>query len=177
MHRLATLVRLLPVSMLVISTHAVSESHDRGSMDTRQVIHVNEMQRSHILTEMRSLLSGTQRILQALPGEDMTTVAHQARQLGMGMAHKGEGHLRSILPPEFMRLGMSVHKGFDQIAADAESMKNPKHTLRQMGELMEKCNACHAGYQLQLRTDNTGNMNKPDTSSDAHHHHHDAGHQ
>lgn len=174
MNRLAALIRLFPAIMLMISTHVASGSMSHSSIDTRQTIQVNEMQRNHILTEMHSLLSGTQHILDALSKEDMTAVAHHARQLGMGMAHKGEGHLQSILPPEFMQLGMSVHKGFDQIASDAESIKDSRHTLQQMGKLMEKCNACHTVYQLQLRTDKVGETDKPGTSPDVHHHHHDA---
>lgn len=162
------LLRLLPVSMLVISPYAVSETHH--SIDKRQTIQVNEMQRHHILTEMRALLSGTQHILDALSREDMGAVAHHARQLGMGMAHKGEGHLQSILPPEFMQLGVSVHKGFDQIAADAESARNPKHTLGQLGKLMEKCNACHTAWQLRTSS-NTGKPGSAAGSTSSHPHH------
>jgi hypothetical protein len=109
------------------------------------------MQRDHVLTEMRALLSGTQNILDALLREDMAAVAHYARSLGMGMVHKAEDHLKAVLPKEFMQLGMSVHKDFDQIAIDAESLKDPKHTLRQLSESMKKCNACHAGYQIRVK--------------------------
>lgn len=171
MNKLCTvLIRFLPVSMLVISTGTVGETHH--SIDKRQTIQVNEMQRNHILTEMRSLLSGTQHILDALSKEDMKAVAHHARQLGMGMAHKGEDHLRSVLPPEFMRLGMSVHKDYDQIAGDAESVKDPKYTLGQMGKLMEKCNACHTTWQLRAEN-STG---KPDSTGAPPHHPHDGSH-
>jgi cytochrome c556 len=47
-----------------------------------------------------------------------------------------------------MQLGMSMHKEFDLIAADAESLKDPKHTLQQLSATMGKCNACHATYRL-----------------------------
>lgn len=121
-----------------------------GEIDRRQVLSLNEMQRNHILTEMRALLAGTQNILSALAGDDMVAVARHARPLGTGMAHKGEDHMQAVLPQEFMQLGMSVHKDFDQIAADAESLKSPKHTLKQLSESMNKCIACHDAYQIRI---------------------------
>ncbi|SFE56251.1 hypothetical protein [Nitrosomonas sp. Nm166] len=117
-------------------------------IDQRKVLPLNEMQRNHILTEMRGLLLGTQQILQALSEEDMMAVARHARMLGMEMTHKGENHLRSILPKDFMQLGMSVHQSFDQIATDAETLKNPKHTLTQLSTTMQYCVTCHAAYQI-----------------------------
>lgn len=123
-----------------------------NDIDKRQILSVTETQRNHVLSEMRAFLTATQNILDAVLREDMTAVAHHARPLGMNMAHKAEDHLKAVLPKEFMQLGMSVHKDFDQIALDAESLKDPKHTLRQLSESMKKCNACHAGYQLRITT-------------------------
>ena len=130
---------------------AITTSAAANEIDKRQILPITEMQRDHVLTEMRTLLSGTQNILDAVLREDMAAVARYARSLGMGMAHKAEDHLKAVLPKEFMQLGMSVHKDFDQIAIDAESLKDPKHTLRQLSESMKKCNACHAGYQIRVK--------------------------
>ncbi|MEO6562056.1 MAG: hypothetical protein ABIN99_03285 [Nitrosospira sp.] len=130
---------------------AITTTVAANEIDKRQILPITEMQRDHVLTEMRALLSGTQNILDALLREDMAAVARYARSLGMGMVHKAEDHLKAVLPKEFMQLGMSVHKDFDQIAIDAESLKDPKHTLRQLSESMKKCNACHAGYQIRVK--------------------------
>lgn len=120
-----------------------------NELDKRQILEVNAMQRMHILVEMRALLSGTQKILHSLSEENMTAVAQHAQSLGTRMAHKTEGQLNGVLPSEFMQLGMSVHRDFDQIAMDAESLKDPKHTLGQLSKTMKKCVACHATYQIQ----------------------------
>lgn len=48
-----------------------------------------------------------------------------------------------------MQIGMPMHKEFDQIAADAESLKDAKHTLQQLSATMGKCTACHATYQIR----------------------------
>ena len=37
---------------------------------------------------------------------------------------------------------------FDVIALDAESLGDPMHTMRQMGNLLQTCNACHSIYQV-----------------------------
>ena len=120
-----------------------------GGPDSRQVLSLTEPQRGHVLEEMRALLSGVQNILAALSKDDMAAVAQHAHPLGMGMGHKAEDHLKGVLPREFMLLGMSVHQDFDKIAADAESLKNPKHTLGQLSSTMYKCVACHDAYQIR----------------------------
>ncbi|SJM91657.1 hypothetical protein [Crenothrix polyspora] len=120
------------------------------NIDNRQILSLNEPQRNHVLGEMRGLLAGTQNILTALANNDMVAVAQAASPLGLGMAHNAEKHLHGVLPKEFMQMGMSLHKDFDQIAADAESLKNPKHTLQQLSAAMGKCTACHAAYQIRL---------------------------
>jgi hypothetical protein len=141
--------------MLAIALIFIASSATGNEVDTRRILPLTEHQRDHVLTEMRALLSGTQNILDALSKEDMTVVALEARSLGIGMAHKGEDHLKAVLPREFMQMGMSVHKAFDQIAADAESMKDPKHSLRQLSKAMQTCNACHASYQIRLKEHST----------------------
>ena len=122
-------------------------------VDPRRILTLNEMQRNHVLTEMRALLTGTQSILAALAKDDMKTVAEVAKPLGMGMAHNAENHLQGVLPKEFMALGMSVHKAFDNIAADAVSVHDVKHTLQQLNHTMEQCTACHASYQIRSMAD------------------------
>lgn len=119
------------------------------AIDSRQVLHLDGFQREHVLGEMRALLSGTERMLDALSRDDMGVFAQQARGLGMAMAHKAENHLKGVLPPVFMQLGMALHQDFDRIAADAQSVKDPKRSLGQLSATMGKCAACHASYQIQ----------------------------
>lgn len=129
----------------LVATSALAED-----LDNRHILTITETQRGHVLEEMRALLSGTQNILAALSKDDMAEVAQYARHLGMGMADKAEDHLKGALPKEFMQLGESVHQDFDQMATYAESLKDPKHILRQLSESMSKCVACHASYQIHI---------------------------
>jgi len=137
---------LLMLVLGVFASAAVAEETDK-----RQILKLSEPQREHVLQEMRSLLSGTQSILDALAKDDMAAVAQQARLLGMTMAHKAEDHLKGALPQEFMKLGMAVRQDFDQIAADAESIQDTKHSLSQLSASMSKCVACHATYQIRTQ--------------------------
>lgn len=119
-----------------------------SSLDKREVLVLTPMQREHVLSEMRALLSGVQNILGALAENDMKAVADIARPLGRSMAGKAEDHLKGVLPKHFMQLGMDVHHDFDSIAALAVSGADGKAVLRELSRSMKKCQACHANYQI-----------------------------
>ena len=153
------------IACLLISVSTMTFAVDKGS---RQILALSEAQRSHVLEEMRILLSGTRNILVALSTDDMVAVSKYASPLGLGMAHKAEDHLKGVLPKEFMQLGMSLHQDFDQIAADAESKKDPKLTLRQLSDAMAKCVVCHDAYQIST----TSASEQPVQAQENGHHHH-----
>lgn len=117
-------------------------------LDKREVLVLTPMQREHVLSEMRALLSGVQNILGALAEDDIQAVAGIARPLGRSMAGKAEDHLKGVLPKHFMQLGMDVHHDFDSIAALAESGADGKAILSELSRSMKKCQACHAHYQI-----------------------------
>ncbi|MDP2180414.1 hypothetical protein [Methylicorpusculum sp.] len=135
---------------LVLWLSATSLSFASES-DHRQALKLTEAQRHHVLSEMRTLLDGTQKILSALADEDMTRVAESAEALGLKMEHKAEDHLNHLLPKEFMQLGMSLHQDFDQIAADAKNGAHQKQILHQLSAAMGKCAACHNAYQIRTK--------------------------
>ena len=118
--------------------------------DARPVIELSERHRALVLTEMRQFLSGLQLITEALSREDMERVVSEARTLGVAMSHHMPADLKQALPPEFRKLGDSVHSNFDQIALDAESLGDPAHTLSQLSETLSGCVACHSIYQIQV---------------------------
>lgn len=130
------------IALALISTNAFANE------DNRQIVNLSETNRNLVLTEMRTLLSGTQSILDALANEDMNAVAEAAKPLGMSMAHNAENHLHNALPREFMMLGKTVHISFDEIARDAQEIGKIQHTLKQLNQMMGQCTACHATYQI-----------------------------
>lgn len=123
------------------------------SLDQRTMLPLTQSQRMHVLSEMRDMLNGTQAILAALAENDMAQVAQQARLLGMKKGHKAEDTLHQVLPKEFMRLGLSVHRAFDDMAADAETFRDAGYSLKQLSRTMQTCGGCHESYQISVVTD------------------------
>ena len=68
----------------------------------------------------------------------------------MAAAQGVSAGLAAKLPLEFKTLGHSVHGDFDRMAMDAEAMNDVRLSLRQLGNIMKKCVACHATYQITL---------------------------
>lgn len=143
--------RLSPIFFALVFTFnalpALAENK-APAIDKREMLVLTPMQREHVLGEMRALLSGVQNILGALAEDDMKAVADIARPLGRSMAGKAEDHLKGVLPEHFMQLGMAAHDDFDTIAALAESGADSKAVLGALSRSMNKCQACHANYQI-----------------------------
>jgi hypothetical protein len=126
------------------------KDHPHGAaMDGRAVLELAPGERAMILEEMRLFLGGVQAMTDALGKKDMQTAANAARGMGQKMVHEVPPALRAKLPLEFRQLGFSVHRDFDQIALDAESLKDVSHTLGQLSSTLQKCVSCHAVYQIQ----------------------------
>lgn len=124
-------------------------THPAPSHDGRAVLELTPAERVMILEEMRLFLSGVQKMTGALAQQDMAAAAEAARSLGQKMMHEVPPALRAKLPMEFRQLGASVHGDFDQIAIDAESLKDVSHSLGQLSATLQKCVSCHAMYQIQ----------------------------
>lgn len=117
--------------------------------DGRVAIVLKAGERRLVLEEMRTFLSGIQTITEALTKDDMQTVAKTAHALGRAASQGVPVQLMGKLPLEFKTLGFSVHGDFDQMALDAESLGDSKHTLSQLSATLQKCVACHVAYQLR----------------------------
>jgi hypothetical protein len=123
--------------------------HHAPATDGRAVLELTPAERAMILDEMRMFLDGVQKMTGALAKEDMAAAATAARNMGQKMTHEVPPALRNKLPMEFRQLGFSVHREFDQIAMDAETLKDVSHTLNQLSGTLQKCVACHANYQIR----------------------------
>lgn len=119
--------------------------------DERLKLVLEPDERHLVLLEMRNFLHTIQTMTDALTTEDMKTVAEAARTMGSGAANEIPPRTVAKLPETFKMLAGTVHTAFDVIALDAESMGDPKHTLRQMGSLLQTCNACHGIYQVESK--------------------------
>lgn len=118
--------------------------------DQRAMLVLLDDERHIVLEEMRNFLAVLQTMTDALTREDMKEVARAARTMGSGAANEIPPKTVAKLPEEFKVLAGGVHTTFDLIALDAESLADPKHTLTQMNDLLQKCNACHGIYQIKV---------------------------
>lgn len=140
----------LLLGVAAMAAHAQHTHHDHApAQDARAVLQLDEHERALILEEMRSFLAGVQKMAGAIARQDMPATAEAARAMGMNMTHEVPPALRAKLPQAFRQLGASVHRDFDQIALDADSLKDPRHSLEQLSATLQKCVACHATYQIR----------------------------
>lgn len=119
------------------------------AVDKRTVILVTEEERGFILNEMRTFLSGTQGILQAVLNQDIEDVALVARSLGINIVHDIPKGLIGKLPLSFKKLGMGVHNDFDRLALDAEDLEDFDQILEQLNQILISCVECHYAYRLE----------------------------
>lgn len=136
---------------LVQERNAAAQPNGQISVqDSRATIFLAEPESAFIRREMRGLLESIRDILEASQAGDHAQVAAAARRSGMNgpEATHIPKSLAPKLPPEFKKLGLETHRGFDQIAMDAEKMGAAELTLKQLTQLMGNCVACHATWRL-----------------------------
>jgi len=116
--------------------------------DGRLAIALEPAERELLLREMRGFVAGLQGIADGLARDDMKAVAAASRTLGMARAHDAPVSMMGKLPLEFKTLAFGLHREFDQIALDADTIAMPKHTLGQLAGALQKCVACHNTYRV-----------------------------
>ncbi len=119
-----------------------------SGMDARTPIVLQREGQALVMEEMRQTLANVQLIAAALARDDFAAAAKAARASGMAAAHATPPVVREAMPLEFRKLGFSMHQDFDQLALDAESLGDMRHSLNQLGNVMQKCVACHATYRI-----------------------------
>ncbi len=115
--------------------------------DGRTVVSLTENDRTLILMEMRSLLTGVQGIIKGVSLQDQEMIRKAARSNGTDMAQDINPSLMTKLPMDFKKRGMGLHKEFDQLA-DASGQMKDQEVLQELARIMDSCIACHSSYKL-----------------------------
>jgi len=118
--------------------------------DGRTAILLAPSERDLVLSEMRAFLQASRQILDAASRGAVDDIAEAARSVGATAQHAVPASLVGKLPAEFKMLGFDTHSQFDILAADAEKLGDPTHSLQQLAGLMRNCVACHAAYRIDL---------------------------
>lgn len=77
------------------------------------------------------------------------TAAMRAAAARSGLANAADPALEQLLPKEFLHLGMSTHRQFDELAAAVQQGISADSVLARLGTLTSNCVACHATYRLE----------------------------
>jgi len=137
---------------LLLLLIAIAYKFMQGSVavsdDERVAVVLSKDERNLILSEMRNFLLSTQKISEAITNEDMELVARLAKSAGMAAEENTPSSLLAKIPLSMKTLGFDTRKKFDQLAADAEQVKVPIHSRRQLEQLMNNCIACHESFKI-----------------------------
>ena len=118
------------------------------SDDGRLAVMLTKDERNALLLEMRAWLQNSQSILSAASKNDFETVIKTDKASGMGAEAGVPGALFRKLPVEMKALGFDTRKKFDDIAADAENVKDGNRIVFKLSAAMNNCVACHATYRF-----------------------------
>lgn len=142
-----SLVAVLALAVAVFA-YKFTVGEVQPSEDGRLAIQLSKDERNALLLEMRTWLQHTQAIVEAVSRNDFAAAAGTARASGMAAEAATPGSLFRKIPAEMKKLGFDTRQKFDAIAADAEKLKDPRHTMAQLGAAMNNCVACHAIYRF-----------------------------
>ncbi len=137
------------LSMIVaVFTYKFTVGEVKPSDDGRLAVQLSKDERNALLLEMRTWLQNSQGMLAAVSAQDFATVANLAKASGMAAEAETPGSLFRKIPVEMKKLGFDTRQKFDEIAIDAEKLKDSQHTIKQISTAMNNCVACHATYRF-----------------------------
>lgn len=117
--------------------------------DPRQPLPLSADEAAAVKEEMRGFLEGVQRITAGIANNDMKSVAAAARELGMSGTKHVPMATRMRFPLPFKEMGQATHMGFDNLATDADGLGDAEHSTKQLADVLQNCNACHATYRIE----------------------------
>lgn len=120
----------------------------KPSTDNRQAVNLSPSERDIVLGEMRMLLKGVNGVFKGLATNDRAFLIKTLEPVGTKMAADINPMLMGKLPLAFKELGMSVHKDFDTLSADIKNGLPNEMIIKRMGDITNKCVACHDVYRL-----------------------------
>ena len=125
--KLGWLLVVLLSAVVAVFAYKFTVGEVKPSTDGRMEVQLSTDERNALLLEMRTWLQSAQGVLAAAE-----TPASLFRKI----------------PLEMKRLGFDTRQKFDEIAADAEKLKDRQHTMTQLSIAMNNCIACHAIYRF-----------------------------
>lgn len=118
------------------------------SSDQRMAIKLLDAEKDLVLGEMRTILKAVNGILKHTSENNLKEASLSAKSAGMGMAQDINPIFMAKLPLPFKQMGMGLHAEFDKFSSELEIGMNEKQVLFRLGEITNKCIACHQTYRF-----------------------------
>ncbi|HGX94070.1 MAG TPA: hypothetical protein ENK35_12215 [Candidatus Tenderia sp.] len=142
------IIAILSAIIVVAGYKFIAAGSTAAAEDGRTAVLLSKAERQSVLTEMRTLLEATQQVVKGLAENDMNAVIAAATPV----SSKGHGtvdfKLAAKLPLGFKKLGFATHHAFDDIVSMAQAGQPRDEIQLKLVEIMDKCVACHASFQL-----------------------------
>ncbi|NOR51238.1 MAG: hypothetical protein GQ470_01335 [Gammaproteobacteria bacterium] len=132
------------VFSLLFSSKAFSEA------DSRVMVELPDMMKSHTLQNMRGHLVAIDQLLMLLAEDKMDDASDLAEaELGMSSLTKhGANHVGAFYPEGMRQAGTAMHRAasqFSRVAQEGDVLA----AYKALRNITAACNVCHAGYRLQ----------------------------
>lgn len=148
MSRLAIGALLLWAVTIAAGAYLFVFGYTTTAPDGRQAVLLSASERDHVLAEMRGLLQAVAQISAALAHDDVAEIAKVARTVGLAATQLESPVLMAKLPLDFKQMGLSIHAGFDEIAAQASAGASAQKITGLLANQLAICAGCHANYRF-----------------------------
>lgn len=140
------------LGLSVVLVGACSERPPRSeapASDGRKRLDLPTEAQEAVRLEMRTMLGSLHDLLTA--GAKGDTAAMRAAAARSGLATAVDPALEKLLPEEFLQLGTSTHRQFDDLGTAVQRGVAAESVLAGLGRLTGNCVACHASYRFGPR--------------------------
>jgi len=118
--------------------------------DTREMVELPDMMRTHMLGNMRDHLVTLNAILEHLSRDELEQAADLAEaRLGFSSLElHGASHIAKFMPQGMSSAGTAMHKAASQFARVAQEGE-VLPAYQKLQDITKACVSCHAGYKVQ----------------------------
>jgi hypothetical protein len=134
--------------------HGHKSHHGATAADPRVLVNLPPQLADHTLANMRDHLLALQEISEALAqGKNDKAAATAEQRLGMtSLRLHGAHEVAKYMPEGMQQAGTAMHRAASRFAIEAQNSDvtgDLKPALAVLGEVMNACVACHAGYRFR----------------------------
>jgi hypothetical protein len=119
--------------------------------DTRTPVALSPLEKAYVLGQMRLFVESIETIAVGLADGNRPEAEEAAAARGSTRNKDDPAFPKTLgakLPPEWKQFGGNTRRGFDTLASNISSSGDIKVPLKQLGEVMKNCVACHASYRI-----------------------------